>query len=118
MAQLLGGVETAVGVWQEEVWRGVSDLRAMHVSLAQPAHEWLYDCRSADVITAGFGSGRVSCPSGFATEASGCGSMRWKGWAAGVRVAVMRTRSPLSGALRATCPAKALRPTSREPARP
>jgi hypothetical protein len=26
-AQLLGGVETAVGVWQEEIWRGVSDLQ-------------------------------------------------------------------------------------------
>src|SRR5947208_15840421 len=26
-AQLLGGVETSVGVWQEEVWRGVSDVQ-------------------------------------------------------------------------------------------
>ena len=25
--QLLGGVETSVGVWQEEIWRGVSDLQ-------------------------------------------------------------------------------------------
>jgi hypothetical protein len=25
-AQLLGGVETAIRVWQEEIWRGVSDL--------------------------------------------------------------------------------------------
>ena len=39
MAQLLGGVETAVGVWQEEVWRGVSDLqrvRCTSVSRSQP----------------------------------------------------------------------------------
>jgi hypothetical protein len=40
-AQLLGGVETAVGVWQEEIWRGVSDLQRVrcHVCIAQPAHE-------------------------------------------------------------------------------
>ena len=40
-AQLLGGVETAVGVWQEEIWRGVSDLQHVrcHVCIAQPAHE-------------------------------------------------------------------------------
>ena len=39
-AQLLGGVETAVGVWQEEIWRGVSDLqRVRRACIAQPAHE-------------------------------------------------------------------------------
>jgi hypothetical protein len=39
-AQLLGGVETAVGVWQEEIWRGVSDLQRVRcVCIAQPAHE-------------------------------------------------------------------------------
>ena len=39
-AQLLGGVETAVGVWQEEIWRGVSALQRMRcVCIAQPAHE-------------------------------------------------------------------------------
>ena len=39
--QLLGGVETAVGVWQEEMWRGVSDLQRVrcHICVAQPPHE-------------------------------------------------------------------------------
>ncbi len=40
-AQLLGGAETAVGVWQEEMGRGVSDLKRVrcHVCIAQPARE-------------------------------------------------------------------------------
>ena len=40
-AQLLGAVETAVGVCQEEIWRGVSELQCVrfHVCIAQPAHE-------------------------------------------------------------------------------
>ena len=39
-AQLLGGVETAVGVWQEEIWQGVSDLqRVRRACIAQPTHE-------------------------------------------------------------------------------
>ena len=43
-AQLLGGVETAVGVWQEEIWRGVSDLQRVRcVCIAQPAMRWPYD---------------------------------------------------------------------------
>jgi hypothetical protein len=34
-------VEMAVGVWQEEVWRGVSDLQRVrcHVCIAGSAHE-------------------------------------------------------------------------------
>src|SRR5438477_6064433 len=40
-AQLLGGVETAVGARQEEVWREFSELQRVrcHVCIAQPAHE-------------------------------------------------------------------------------
>jgi len=42
-------VETAVGVWQEEVWRGVADfqrVRCTSVSRGEPTR-WLYDCQSA-----------------------------------------------------------------------
>ena len=38
-ARLLGGVETAVGAWQEEGWRGVFQRVRCHVYIAQPAHE-------------------------------------------------------------------------------
>jgi hypothetical protein len=38
-AQLLEGVETAVGVWQKEGWRGVIQRVRCHVCIAQPAHE-------------------------------------------------------------------------------
>ena len=43
-AELLGGVETAVSVWQEEIWRGVSDLQRVRcVCIARPATRWPYD---------------------------------------------------------------------------
>jgi len=40
-AQLLGGVETAVGIRQKKVWRVVSDLQRVrcHVCIPKPAHE-------------------------------------------------------------------------------
>src|SRR5215472_16921514 len=37
-------------------------------------------------------------------KASGCGSIGWKRLATGMRVVVMRARSPPPGALRAACP--------------
>src|SRR6185437_16065722 len=45
-AQLLRGVETAVGVRQEEVWLGVSACDATSVSRSRPTR-WLYDSQSA-----------------------------------------------------------------------
>ena len=36
--QLLGGVETAVSVWQEEIWRGVSDLQRVRCRLFRAAN--------------------------------------------------------------------------------
>jgi hypothetical protein len=51
-------------------------------------------------------------------KASGCGSIGWKRLATGVRVVVMRGRSPPPGALRAASPGGGLQPTSREAARP
>jgi hypothetical protein len=33
-------LETAVSVWQEEIWRGVSDLqRVRYVCIARPTHK-------------------------------------------------------------------------------
>jgi len=63
----------------------------------------------ASVLSVWFGIGGAS---------SGCGSIFRKRLAAGVRVVVMRARSPPPGALRAACPGRELRPTSREAARP
>src|SRR3954470_1567427 len=48
-AQVLGGVVMAVVVWQEEVWRGVSDLKAYDATSVSRSRttRWLYDCQSA-----------------------------------------------------------------------
>lgn len=119
-AQLLRGVETAVGVRQEEVWLGVSACDATSVSRSWPTR-WLYDSQSAalnvvnssvlirvNVSSLRFGIGK----------ASGRGSIGQKRLAVGVGVVVMRARSPPPGALRAAFPGMGLRPTSRGAARP
>ena len=83
-AQLLGGVETAVGVWQEEsgaVSPTFNACDATSVSRSQPTR-WLYDSQSAglnvvnssvriwvSVLSVWFGIGWAS---------SGCGSIGWK----------------------------------------
>ena len=107
-AQLLGGVETAVGVWQEEIWQVSPTFNACDalVSRSQPTR-WLYDTQFAalnvvnssvriwaSVLSVWLGIGK----------AEGCGSIGWKRLATGMRVVVMRARSPPPGALRAACP--------------
>src|SRR5215469_18743513 len=73
------------------------------------------DCAGA------LGANLVKCLVGLVWHrwaSSCCGSIGWKRLAAGVRVVVMRARSPPPGALRAACPGGGDRPTSREAARP
>ena len=61
-AQLLGGVETAVGVWQEEIWQVSPTFNACDalVSRSQPTR-WLYDTQFAALRRQQLGTNLGEC---------------------------------------------------------